>query len=224
MDSTDKLRCSEETDFVVLYYDQSDIEEIDENEDHSVKDDLINNLTQPEDANTPSSSNQIDELHSDEGHEIPLNIANGAYQERVFKPPPYPGKSASEASELGSQSIFFIVIVFGVLIFIIYLFRSPPNAHEPSAPFPPPGFISDYLTGSGYNDYTSGPSCGLRNTMRTQGEGPGFRTGFMLSDFCGYSSSRKNYNSEYSRTSSDPFIPPGTVTEIKTGYAITKRR
>ncbi|XP_053213042.1 store-operated calcium entry-associated regulatory factor-like [Panonychus citri] len=173
------------------------------------------------------------------GLEFSLNIANGAYQERVFKPPPYPGKSASEASELGSQSIFFIVIVFGVLIFIIYLFRSPPNAHEPSAPPPPPGFRPDYFTGSGYNDYTSGPSCGSGGSARSQEEGPGFGTGFLTGGFLGYlfgrnssgpnytrdySSSHTSHNSGYSRTSSEPFIPPETGTETKTGYATTKRR
>ncbi|XP_053213139.1 uncharacterized protein LOC128396562 [Panonychus citri] len=136
------------------------------------------------------------------GLEFSLNIANGAYQERVFKPPPYPGKSASEASELGSQSIFFILIVFGVLIFIIYLFRSPPNAHEPSAPPPPPGFRPDYFTGSGYNDYTSGPSCGSGGSARSQEEGPGFGTGFLTGGFLGYlfgrNSSGPNYTRDYS--------------------------
>lgn len=169
------------------------------------------------------------------GLEFTINVADGAPRQRNFNPPPYPKSMTPDDSDLGSQSIFFIILVFGALFFIIYLFRSPPGAHEPSAPPPPPGFRSDFFGNPPPYDAGSGPSCGSETRA---GNSPGFGTGFFSGGLLGYlwgrnsagpsytrttySSSDRRNDSNFGRTSTR--TETETETETKTGYATTKRR
>lgn len=167
------------------------------------------------------------------GLEFTINVADGAPRQRNFNPPPYPKSMTPDDSELGSQSIFIIILVFGALFFIIYLFRSPRNAHEPSAPPPPPGFRPDFFGNPPPYDHGSGPSCGPETRA---GDGPGFGTGFVSGGLLGYLFGRNSAGPSYTRESfsssshqnnsafGKTYASTETETETKAGYATTKRR